>query len=82
MSDLWEQEGREAEPPYSGVLDTLLPIYPNTQGLAVKLRTRPVGLRPSIDLEPVDHPLAREQQGGLTWQRLVAIASTLMHGAS
>jgi hypothetical protein len=65
----WETEGRENEPPMFGWLSTVLP-YPDTINLKTNVHTRPVGLRPRIELEPTDHPLAIEQRTGITWKRV------------
>ncbi len=32
-----------------------------------------LGIRPSIELEPTDHPLAKEQRDGITWERVLQI---------
>lgn len=80
VSELWEQLGRESEPPYFGWLSTSLPGYPNTVNLKTLAHTRQVGFRPYIELEPSDHPLAIEQQEGITWDRVQEIAELVLHG--
>lgn len=80
MGQLWETPGREAEPAYFGWLSTQLAIYsPTTINLKTKLHTRPVGQRPTIELEPTDHPLAVEQREGITHDRVQHIAESLLH---
>jgi hypothetical protein len=79
MSDLWETEGRENEPPYFGWLQTILPYEPSTINLKTMVHTSPVGERPWIELEPTNHPLALEQQRGITLARAQEIAQTLLH---
>jgi hypothetical protein len=76
--ELWETEGRESEPPYFGWLCTQLPCYPDTLLLKTHVHTREVGLRPLIELEPTDHPLAVEQREGITPERLHAVAAEVM----
>ena len=78
-SALWERKGREAEPPYFGWLSDRLPYPEPTLFLKTRVHTRPVGQRPFIELEPTDHPLAREQQEGMTRARLLEIAEHFMH---
>jgi hypothetical protein len=78
--ELWNQVGREAEPPYFGWLSTALPGYPDTLNLKTNVRTREVGRRPLVELEPTDHPLAVEQRNGMTWERVREIAELLLHG--
>lgn len=78
-SELWDTPGREAEPPYFGWLNSMLPIYPITLNLKTMIHTRPVGQRPSIELEPTDHPLAVEQRDGISWERVQEIAEMVLH---
>jgi hypothetical protein len=73
-SALWEEEGREREPPYPGKLANELPTYPSTLGLRVRLQERPVGERPLLLVEG-SHPLAREQREGLSAERVTELAS-------
>ncbi|WP_329223341.1 DUF2199 domain-containing protein [Streptomyces microflavus] len=44
-------------------------------------RTRPVGKRPLIELEPTNHPLAVEQRTGITQDRIREIAIAVLHPA-
>ncbi|WP_412538707.1 DUF2199 domain-containing protein [Longispora sp. K20-0274] len=77
---VWEQPGREGEPPYFGWLSTELTAYPvSTINLKTNLHTRPLGLAPLIELEPTDHPLAVEQRTGITTDRLRQISEMLLH---
>jgi hypothetical protein len=80
-AELWTTPGRECEPPYDGHLDTELPaaLYGETLGLAVLLHTRPVGLRPLVELVDGKHPLGRDQLYGMTRERVRDIAE-LVHG--
>ena len=77
--EMWEVEGRENEPPYFGWLSTSLPLYPETLNLKTHVRTRPLGQRPFIELEPTHHPLAVEQKEGITMARVREIAEALLH---
>lgn len=80
MAQLWDRQGREAEPPYFGWLSTQLPVYsPTTINLKTHLHTRPLGERPLIELEPTDHPLAVEQRTGITLARVREFADILLH---
>jgi len=79
MAELWSTPGRESEPPYPGWLQTALPCYPPTVSLKGMIRTRPVGERPTLELDPTDHPLVREQQSGITMERVREIAELLLH---
>ena len=65
MAQLWEMPGRENEPPYFGWLSTQLPVYtPTTINLRTHVHTRPVGERPSIELEPTRPPARRRAAQG------------------
>lgn len=77
---LWEQAGRESEPPYFGWVSTSLPGYPETLNLKSHVHTRAVGRRPRVELEPSDHPLAVEQRQGITLARVQEIAELVLHG--
>lgn len=77
--EVWEHPGREAEPPYFGWLSSSVPGYPDTINLKTMVHTRPIGIRPRIELEPTDHPLAVEQREGVTWDRIREIAERLRH---
>ncbi|MFJ3438973.1 DUF2199 domain-containing protein [Streptomyces cyaneofuscatus] len=80
--DVWNTEGREAEKPYFGWLSTELALYAeSTTNLKTNARTRPVGKRPFIELEPTDHPLAVEQRTGITHDRIREIAIAVLHPA-
>lgn len=77
--ELWNQAGRETEPPYFGWLNMSLPTYPETLNLKTHVHTRPVGERPFFELEPTEHPLAIEQRAGVTWARIQQIAEAILH---
>jgi hypothetical protein len=80
MRQLWETPGRESEPSYFGWLSTQLMTYsPTTINLKARLHTHPVGQRPTIELQPTDHPLAIEQRTGITQARVQQIAERLLH---
>ena len=82
LREIWEIPGRESEPPFFGWLCTILPLYPDTFLLKTHVHSRTLGLRPSVELEPTDHPLAVEQRAGITMDRVREIAEALLHGAS
>lgn len=80
MSELWEINGREKEPPYFGWLSTSLPCYDEeTFLLKTNVHTRPVGQRPFIELEPTEHQLAVEQRNGINLNRVQEIAESILH---
>jgi hypothetical protein len=81
MSDLWTVVGREKKSlPYDAHLANELSIYEGpTLGLAVRLRTRPVGDRPFVEITG-DHELRNEQQNGISFHRVQEIADKLSNG--
>ena len=72
--DLWDTPERESEPVYCGWLATSLPHYPETQNLECRVYTGPVGERPDVKLDPANHPLAVEQQTGISRGRAESLA--------
>ncbi|MEV6345706.1 DUF2199 domain-containing protein [Actinoplanes sp. NPDC051851] len=78
--DIWEQPGRESEPPYFGWLSNEIAGYlPSTLNLKTNVHTRAVGRLPYIELEPTSHPLSLEQQAGISRARVEEIASFHLH---
>jgi len=73
--DLWTAEVIENEPPKFGWLSNEIStsLYPSTLNLATHVHLRPGKLRPAIELEPTDHPLAIEQREGITIARVEEI---------
>jgi hypothetical protein len=78
-TELWEAEGREAEPPYFAWIQSNAGPYPSTLGLQTWLYTQPVGVRPLAELEPTDHPVAREQREGIDMARVHELAAAALH---
>jgi hypothetical protein len=79
MSEKWDLSGRENTPPYDAGLANQLGVYEGaTSGLQVRLHTRPVGDRPSIEIIG-SHQLAEEQKNGITEARVQEIAHLLTH---
>lgn len=78
VGELWEIDVRENEPAFFGWLCTGLSVYPQTFGLKTKVHLRNSGRRPFIEVEPTAHPLAQEQRGGMTLQRVEEIAAALL----
>ena len=78
-NELWHAKGRESEPPCFGWLQTELPYPGGTLGLKCRLHTREVGVRPFVELEPTEHPLALEQRHGITLARVQEIAEQILH---
>lgn len=76
----FEQEHRSHVGPFFGWLNAWLKPYPETINLKTRVHLRDQGLRPWIELEPTDHPLALEQRNGISVDRVAEIYAIMMHG--
>ena len=65
--------------PIFGWLNTRLKPYPDTINLKTLARLRDNGVRPYIELEPTNHPLAIEQREGISVERVAEIYALIMH---
>lgn len=65
--------------PFFGWLNAWLRPYPDTLNLKTMVHLRDRGTRPYVELEKTDHPLFREQQNGISVQRVAEIYSVMMH---
>ena len=78
--DQWETPGREREEPRFGWLSSEIPLYePTTLELPTQVHTQPVGLRPLVELQPSDHPLAVQQRDGITLDQVRDFNERLPH---
>lgn len=82
VMEIADAEDVENETPFFGWLNTSLPddIYPETLSLKTSVHLRNNNLRPFVQLEPTEHPLAVEQQNGITMERVREIAEIILHG--
>ena len=64
--------------PFFGWLNARLKPYPDTANLKTRVHLRNDGIRPLIELEPTDHPLAVEQRAGISVNRVAEIYSMMM----
>lgn len=69
----WDDPDRERVGPHFGWLCTSLPGYPETLFLKTRVRQRPPGSRPILELEPTEHPLAVHQREGIAADELIAL---------
>ena len=80
IEDCWELPGREqSRGPFKGRLANSLSPYPETMNLKTRILLQPVGTRPLLEIEEKDHPLAIEQNSGITRERAQVLASLLLH---
>lgn len=78
--DFHSEEKRSHKGPYFGWLNASLKPYPKTMNLKTRVHLRNGGIRPLIELEPTDHPLAVEQREGISGTRLAELYALMMHG--
>ncbi|MBR0896963.1 DUF2199 domain-containing protein [Bradyrhizobium tropiciagri] len=67
--------------PFFGWLSAEIDMYPSTENLKTHLHLRDNGVRPYIELEPTNHPLAVEQREGITVDRVAEIYAHYVHRA-
>jgi hypothetical protein len=65
--------------PFFGWLDAWIKPYPETMNLKTMVHLRNNGIRPYIELEPTEHPLAVEQRDGISVARVAEIYAVMMH---
>lgn len=77
--ECYESDKRSQIGPFFGWLNAWLKPYPDTVNLKTMVHLRDNGIRPFIELQPTDHPLAIEQREGITVDRLSVIYARMMH---
>jgi hypothetical protein len=77
--ELYDVEERDQEGPFFGWLSASIKIYPETENLKTMVHLRNNGVRPLIELEPTNHPLAVEQREGITRERVAEIYEAMLH---
>ena len=80
----WAESYQEAKRshigPFFGWLNAWIKPYPETMNLKTQVHLRDNGMRPYIELEPTDHPLAVEQRSGISVHRVAEIYAAVVHG--
>jgi hypothetical protein len=75
----FHSEKRSHIGPFFGWLNAWLKPYPATMNLKTRVHLRDAGIRPFIELEPTEHPLALEQHEGISVQRVAELYSQMVH---
>jgi hypothetical protein len=75
----FDQQSGSHVGPFFGWLNAWLKPYPETVNLKTHVHLRDNGVRPWIELEPTDHPLAIEQRNGISIDRVAEIYSIMVH---
>jgi hypothetical protein len=76
---VYDEPKRSHVGPFFGWLNAPIPSYPDTINLKTMLHLRDDGIRPYIELEATDHPLAVEQRDGITVARVAELYALMMH---
>lgn len=73
--------GRENTPPFFAWLTTIPPPFPHQQDEALKsmVHLRPYPMRPWLELEPTEHPLAIAQREGVSPEIVKAFIEQMLH---
>ncbi|WP_296612834.1 DUF2199 domain-containing protein [Sphingomonas sp.] len=79
FTSLFGVPARDDYGPYFGWLSAYLAVYPDIENLKTQVHMRNDGVRPFIELEPTDHPLAIEQHEGISVERVAEIYAAYMH---
>lgn len=76
---LLHEPRRSHHGPFFGWLCSHVRLYPETLNLKTMVHLRNDGVRPFVELEPTDHPLAVEQRTGITLDRVREIYESMIH---
>jgi hypothetical protein len=77
--ELYDVPQRSQFGPFFGWLSAHIWIYPDTVNLKTMVHLRDNGARPYVEVEPTRHPLAVEQQNGISLDRVAEIYELIMH---
>jgi hypothetical protein len=75
----YESDKRSHIGPFFGWLNAWIKPYPDTISLKTNVHLRDDGIRPFIELQSADHPLAIEQRVGITVERVAELYAQMMH---
>jgi hypothetical protein len=79
FAELFEDPLRETGEWFFGWLCSSIPGYPDTHLLKTNLHVREFPIRPFVELEPTDDPIAIDQRNGISRDRAVHMAESLLH---
>ena len=80
LHERWDEPDRGNDPPYFGWLSSPIHVYPSTIHLKLSVQSRSPGFTPLFTVEPSEHPLAVDQQQGISIVRWHELAHQLLHG--
>ncbi len=78
---LFDEPKRNHQSPMFGWFSSWIwPYYEDTENIKSRIHFRNDGIRPFIELEPTNHPLAIAQTNGITCNELIKIYEYYVHG--
>lgn len=81
FEDLYDEPIRDNNDPMFGWFSTWVwPFYEDTENIKSRIHLRNNGIRPSIELEPTEHPLAKAQWEGISPEQVIRIFEHYVHG--
>ena len=79
MEELWQEENRILEKPYTGKIATQLEPYPPTLDLPVMIISQKAGRAPKIEIVECNHPLYFKQENGINMERVTGYAKEILY---
>ena len=80
FQELLEVKDRDHHQPMVGWFSSWIYPFKDTEKLVGRIHFRNDGIRPLIELEPTEHPLAKAQGNGITTDQIKEIYSYYVHG--
>ena len=80
FQDLLDVEEREQQKPMAGWFSSWIHPFEGTENLKARIHFRNDGIRPYVELEPTEHPLAKTQQIGISLDLIDEMYSYYVHG--
>jgi hypothetical protein len=78
-SENWEADRDAQGGAWFGWLSNSVPVYPETLSLKADVFLQGKSLRPAIVIQPSDHPLAIDQERGITLARARELSAQWLH---
>jgi hypothetical protein len=77
--ELFNRKEVDGNGPYTGWLCNRIDGYPDTYCLRTRVHLQLAPMRPVIELEPTDHPLAVQQREGIRMREVQALVERVLH---
>lgn len=82
FQDLLSVQDREHQKPMVGWLSSWIHPFEGTEKLKARIHFRNNGIRPYVELEPTEHPLAVTQKNGISEHLIDEMYGYYVHGSS